>query len=121
MFAYKLAPFARSASCSSAKLVRSFNSTRVALKDIVINVPHMSESISEGTLIKFAKQPGEAVAIDDIVAVIETDKVSTQSLLRQLRGFSALSTCLRGGTDCLSHPAGLSYGNLCSICRCPWT
>ena len=35
----------------------------------------MVDSISEGTLVEWTKSVGEAVAVDDVVAVIETDKV----------------------------------------------
>ena len=42
----------------------------------IIQVPKMGDSITEGTLIKTVKQPGEQVALDEIVCVIETDKVS---------------------------------------------
>ena len=39
-------------------------------------VPSMGDSITEGTLVEWAKDIGEYCAADDIVAVIETDKVS---------------------------------------------
>jgi 2-oxoglutarate dehydrogenase E2 component (dihydrolipoamide succinyltransferase) len=42
----------------------------------IIQVPKMGDSITEGTLIKTVKQPGEQVALDEVVCVIETDKVS---------------------------------------------
>ena len=35
----------------------------------------MGDSISEGTIRAWQKQVGEAVKVDDIVVVIETDKV----------------------------------------------
>ena len=41
-----------------------------------INVPSMGDSISEGTIVEFAKQVGEAVSPDDVVVTLETDKVS---------------------------------------------
>ena len=44
-------------------------------KDALVPVPRMGDSITEGTLIKFAVSPGHALKIDDIVCVIETDKV----------------------------------------------
>ncbi|MDV6375086.1 2-oxoglutarate dehydrogenase complex dihydrolipoyllysine-residue succinyltransferase [Deinococcus arenicola] len=40
-----------------------------------IKVPVFSESVSEGTLLTWHKQPGEAVKRGDILAEIETDKV----------------------------------------------
>merc|ERR1719385_606219 len=41
-----------------------------------INVPNMGDSISEGTLVEWTKNIGDLCAVDDVVAVIETDKVS---------------------------------------------
>jgi 2-oxoglutarate dehydrogenase E2 component (dihydrolipoamide succinyltransferase) len=38
----------------------------------------MGDSITEGTLQSWAKKVGETVAVDEVVAVIETDKVTTQ-------------------------------------------
>ena len=40
-----------------------------------VKVPQMAESISEGTLKTWLKQPGESVEADEEVATIETDKV----------------------------------------------
>ena len=40
-----------------------------------IKVPVFSESVSEGTLLTWHKQPGEAVKRGEVVAEIETDKV----------------------------------------------
>jgi 2-oxoglutarate dehydrogenase E2 component (dihydrolipoamide succinyltransferase) len=42
----------------------------------VMKVPKMGDSISEGTIQTFVKKVGEFVAADDVVAVIETDKVN---------------------------------------------
>jgi pyruvate/2-oxoglutarate dehydrogenase complex dihydrolipoamide acyltransferase (E2) component len=39
-------------------------------------VPSLGDSISDGTLVEFLKEPGQSVETDEIVAVIETDKVS---------------------------------------------
>lgn len=41
-----------------------------------IKVPGMGDSISEGTIEEFVKQPGEFVNADEIIARIETDKVT---------------------------------------------
>ena len=42
----------------------------------VLNVPAMGDSITEGTVASVEKAVGDAVAVDEIVAVIDTDKVS---------------------------------------------
>jgi len=40
-----------------------------------VKVPQLSESVAEATLLKWKKKPGEAVAQDEILIEIETDKV----------------------------------------------
>src|SRR5918995_3760183 len=42
---------------------------------VEVKVPQLSESVAEATLLQWKKQPGEAVAIDEILIEIETDKV----------------------------------------------
>ncbi|WP_428424230.1 2-oxoglutarate dehydrogenase complex dihydrolipoyllysine-residue succinyltransferase [Methylibium sp.] len=42
---------------------------------IEVKVPQLSESVAEATLLQWKKKPGEAVAIDEILVEIETDKV----------------------------------------------
>lgn len=44
--------------------------------DIV--VPTLGESVSEATVAKWLKQPGEAVAKDEVLVELETDKVSVE-------------------------------------------
>jgi 2-oxoglutarate dehydrogenase E2 component (dihydrolipoamide succinyltransferase) len=41
-----------------------------------VSVPALGESITEGTLAQWLKKPGEAVAADEPIASLETDKVS---------------------------------------------
>src|SRR3954466_1667849 len=41
-------------------------------------VPALGESITEGTLANWLKKPGEAVAADEPIAELETDKVSVE-------------------------------------------
>ena len=43
-----------------------------------VKVPALGESITEGTLAEWLKQPGEAVAADEPIASLETDKVSVE-------------------------------------------
>ncbi|KAB0593624.1 biotin/lipoyl-containing protein, partial [Cupriavidus gilardii] len=40
-----------------------------------VKVPQLSESVAEATLLNWKKKPGEAVAQDEILIEIETDKV----------------------------------------------
>ena len=42
---------------------------------IDVKVPQLSESVAEATLLQWKKQPGQAVAADEILIEIETDKV----------------------------------------------
>ncbi len=42
---------------------------------VEVKVPQFSESVEEGTLISWKKKPGEAVAQDEILIEVETDKV----------------------------------------------
>jgi 2-oxoglutarate dehydrogenase E2 component (dihydrolipoamide succinyltransferase) len=43
-----------------------------------IKVPALGESISEAIIAKWLKQPGEAVAVDESVVELETDKVTVE-------------------------------------------
>jgi 2-oxoglutarate dehydrogenase E2 component (dihydrolipoamide succinyltransferase) len=43
-----------------------------------VHVPTLGESITEGTLANWLKKPGEAVAADEPIAELETDKVSVE-------------------------------------------
>jgi 2-oxoglutarate dehydrogenase E2 component (dihydrolipoamide succinyltransferase) len=43
-----------------------------------VQVPALGESITEGTLAQWLKKPGEAVAVDEPIASLETDKVSVE-------------------------------------------
>ncbi|MEO8454251.1 MAG: 2-oxoglutarate dehydrogenase complex dihydrolipoyllysine-residue succinyltransferase [Sphingomicrobium sp.] len=43
-----------------------------------VQVPTLGESITEGTLAQWLKKPGEAVAADEAIASLETDKVSVE-------------------------------------------
>src|SRR3954469_10385171 len=45
---------------------------------IDVEVPALGESITEGTLAQWLKKPGEAVAQDEPIASLETDKVSVE-------------------------------------------
>ncbi|MFO1294919.1 MAG: 2-oxoglutarate dehydrogenase complex dihydrolipoyllysine-residue succinyltransferase [Rubrivivax sp.] len=42
---------------------------------VEVKVPQLSESVAEATLLQWKKQPGQAVAMDETLIEIETDKV----------------------------------------------
>ncbi|KAG7876900.1 hypothetical protein KL905_005189 [Ogataea polymorpha] len=44
----------------------------------VVKVPEMAESITEGTLASFAKEVGDYVKQDELIATIETDKIDVE-------------------------------------------
>jgi len=43
-----------------------------------ITVPQLGESVTEGTIAEWLKQPGEAVAVDEPIVSLETDKVAVE-------------------------------------------
>ncbi|CAH0522035.1 unnamed protein product [Peronospora belbahrii] len=54
-------------------MTRPFSSAAVAES---VPVPSMGDSISEGTVVEWLKAPGDFVETDEVVVVLETDKVS---------------------------------------------
>ena len=47
-------------------------------KEVEIVVPALGESVSEATVSSWFKKPGDAVAVDDMLCELETDKVSVE-------------------------------------------
>lgn len=43
-----------------------------------VSMPHLGESITEGTVTRWLKQPGDAVAFDEPLLEVATDKVDTE-------------------------------------------
>lgn len=43
-----------------------------------VTMPQLGESVTEGTILKWLKQPGEPVALDDSLCEIETEKVTAE-------------------------------------------
>ncbi len=48
------------------------------MADIEIRVPSLGESETEATLVSWLKQEGDAVAVDDVIAEIESDKITME-------------------------------------------
>ena len=78
---------------------------------IEIPLPPLGESISEATIVRWLKQPGESIARDEEFAVVSTDKVETELpapsagvLLHQL--FKTGETCPVGATLAVVGDAG---------------
>ena len=66
---------ARGGSCSLVAL-REFRAARVAAAADVVAVPAMGDSITEGSIAAVLKGPGDTVEADEVIAQIETDKVT---------------------------------------------
>ena len=43
-----------------------------------VKVPTLGESVTEGTIAEWLKQPGDAVAVDEPIVSLETDKVAVE-------------------------------------------
>ncbi len=90
-----------------------------------IKVPSLGESISEATVAKWLKRPGEAVATDEPIAELETDKVTLEvpapasgTLAEILAEEGAnvpvgaiLGTITDGLAGTLTHPAAIAPGS----------
>jgi len=48
------------------------------MADIEIKVPSLGESETEATLVAWLKQPGDTVLVDDVLAEIESDKITME-------------------------------------------
>ena len=59
---------------SAGMLVRMLHTSGWTAADVVM--PSMGESMTEGTIAAVLKKPGDAVRVDDIIAQVETDKVT---------------------------------------------
>ena len=60
----------------SSRPLRFFHSGLLAQRRLTEVVPALGESITEGTIAKWAKAEGDNVNPDDVVVVVETDKVT---------------------------------------------
>ena len=61
-----------------ARRRRGAEPPRPAGETVDIVMPAMGESVSEGTILEWAKQPGEPVAEDETIVEISTDKVDAE-------------------------------------------
>src|SRR5204863_9292086 len=66
------------ASCRGAGAPRCRGPSGVTPMATEIKVPNLGESITEATVAKWLKRPGEAVAADEPIAELETDKVTLE-------------------------------------------
>mmetsp|Transcript_1917 Transcript_1917/g.2996 ORF Transcript_1917/g.2996 Transcript_1917/m.2996 type:complete len:463 (-) Transcript_1917:161-1549(-) len=64
---------------NSSSSSRSYTTTKSSILQMpikTIDVPTMGDSITEGTIVDIPVAPGDYVNVDDVVIVLETDKVS---------------------------------------------
>ncbi len=45
---------------------------------VVVTMPQLGETVTEGTILRWVKQPGDMVAADEVLLEISTDKVDTE-------------------------------------------
>jgi len=64
---------------------------------VEVKVPQLSESVAEATLLQWKKKPGEAVAMDEIIIEVETDKVVLE-VPAPVAGVMAEHVCADGAT-----------------------
>ena len=43
-----------------------------------VRIPTLGESVTEGTITRWAKQDGETVTVDEVLLELETDKASME-------------------------------------------
>jgi hypothetical protein len=58
------------------QLTRTFKKNIISQAKIIENVPVLGESITEGSIASWSKNIGDSVAVDDVIVIIETDKVT---------------------------------------------
>ena len=73
--AYTFRAAATAARTAAARGLHTTNAARAASDVFAITVPEMGDSITEATVIAWEKQPGEAFIADEVILVLETDKV----------------------------------------------
>jgi len=45
---------------------------------VTVRMPQLGETVTEGTILRWAKQPGDAIAEDEVLLEVSTDKVDTE-------------------------------------------
>src|SRR3954471_23808328 len=68
-----------------------------------VQVPALGESITEGTLAQWLKKPGDAVAADEPIASLETDKVSVE-VPSPMAGVLTVELVKEGDTGAVAAP-----------------
>ena len=66
-----------------------------------VTMPQLGETVTEGTIIRWLKQVGDASAVDDVLFEVSTDKVDTE-VPSALAGFAAARSWCPRATRCRS-------------------
>jgi len=45
---------------------------------VTVRMPQLGETVTEGTILRWAKQPGDPIAEDEVLLEVSTDKVDTE-------------------------------------------
>ena len=61
---------------SIKNISKDYHTSNYILKKIIEIVPPLGESITEGSIATWNKNEGDRVDIDDVIAIVETDKVT---------------------------------------------
>lgn len=57
-------------------ITRSISQTAYLRARIIEVVPALGESITEGSIASWSKNVGDSIAVDDVIVIVETDKVT---------------------------------------------
>ena len=91
----------RRSSAFSAVVIKQIHSSSYRAKLVTENVPALGESITEGSIASWTKAVGDKISVDDVIAIIETDKVTVDikanysgTLVEQLATDTVSSICV---------------------------
>ena len=45
---------------------------------VTVSMPQLGETVTEGTILSWAKKPGDSISEDEVLLEISTDKVDTE-------------------------------------------
>mmetsp|Transcript_14266 Transcript_14266/g.25562 ORF Transcript_14266/g.25562 Transcript_14266/m.25562 type:complete len:261 (+) Transcript_14266:139-921(+) len=62
--------------CAAGLAVRGFRATRPVMEVLQVPVPPMGEAVTQGDVVEWLKKEGDAVKEDEVICVLETDKVT---------------------------------------------
>jgi pyruvate/2-oxoglutarate dehydrogenase complex dihydrolipoamide acyltransferase (E2) component len=63
------------------------------MKTIPILMPQMGQSVAEGTIVRWRKKVGDAVAADEVLMEVESDKITVEV---ESPSAGRLASCLKG-------------------------